>query len=50
MSCMRRPCARCDEFFSPTTRGNRICDDCKEKSTIERKRKIKEMRGRFKSK
>lgn len=34
-----KPCKRCDKLFNPTSRCNKICDQCKETSYQWRKKK-----------
>jgi len=36
----KRPCRRCDLTFRPTSKGDRLCQNCKKKVTEEKKRSM----------
>lgn len=33
---IRRPCGRCEEYFTPITKHTKICEACVEKSMLAR--------------
>jgi len=43
LGCLHRPCDKCGERFKPTGKDNRLCNKCRKKAHIGRKKKHKQI-------
>lgn len=46
---MKRPCNRCGLYFSPSTKGTRICNNCHKTILKERNERVKIKNAKLKN-